>query len=175
MSANERSATSGFVLAALLSVPPTAGAAPCSVPWMTPRTNTSASPDAIVSASVLQHVSMGTASGDEDVVDVLPNVEVTRLAAARSAGEGEALRGLYRRLVMATMERGHRINRFVLAGEDLADASSEDLILEVYVEGLDDADARLDLWEVLSEELEDVSSSAFLAEKLALVVHGPTV
>jgi hypothetical protein len=116
-----------------------------------------------------------TGAGALGGLESLPERIVTNLASARIAGEHAALLGLYQRLTATAGERGCRVTRFVLAGEDLADSPSEDVILEVYVEGFNDNEARLDLWEALSAEVEDAASSPLLSERLALVVHGTTV
>ncbi|MCA9707933.1 MAG: hypothetical protein KDK70_18925 [Myxococcales bacterium] len=161
MTAMERPATSGHVLVAATL-------------WFTPITDTSGSSYTVVPSAISDDAPRGRASGDLPVAfDVLSNVFITNLAAARVAGQDSALPDLYRRLTVAAIQRGYRVTHLILAGEDLVDSPSDDVILEVYVEGLRDENARLDLWETLSAVVED-SSSAFLLEKLALVVHGKT-
>lgn len=189
MTTMERQATSGLALAAtLLVIPASADASPRLVYATTPRTNTSASPDRIIPTSVSYEIFRGSASGSapaaiemapkafittaDELVRPPKGVIVTSLAEVRSVGQEAALLSLYRRISAIVTERGFRVARLVLAGEDLVDSTSDDLVLEIYVEGLTNDDARLDLWEVLSTEVEYSVTSPILLARLALVVHG---
>lgn len=197
MSTRERSATSGLgvlAVATLLLTPTNATAEVMAdtralARWAPmPRTNASSSLGwPTRGLPVLAHV---PTSGDlyAEVRDFqpmrstlagaadqsLPERKITSLAATRIAGEDAAMMRLYRWLTAAVVQRGYRVTSFVLAGEDLVDSASEDVILEVYVDGLDDNEARLDLWEALSAEVEDAALPPLLVERLAIVVHGTT-
>lgn len=191
MSTSERSATSGlgFLAVATLLLTPTNATAEVKASsralWGPTWLNSRSSLGSVTRlAPILAYASTG---GDlhADVVDFrplgntgagtpdesLPERRVTNLAATRIMGEEATMEELYERLMTATVERGYRVARFFLAGADFADSPCDDVILTVYVGGLEDNDARFDLWEALSAEVEDVSSP-FLSERLALVVHG---
>jgi hypothetical protein len=104
-------------------------------------------------------------------LETLPERMVTSLAAARIVGREAALADLYKTLTSAVATRGLRVTRFVLAGETLADAPSEDVVLEVYVAGLDGDESRLDLWEALTELTATASFDAEFWNRFALVVY----
>ena len=112
-----------------------------------------------------------TSAATHSGLETLPERVVTSLAEARIVGQQDVFAELYRTLTAAVAARGLRVTRFVLAGEALADAPSEDVVLEVYVSGLESDESRIHLWEVLTEITATASFDAELWSRFALVVY----
>jgi hypothetical protein len=171
------------VLAATVLLTSTSAAASPS----TVSTDTSASPALVTPARLSMHtLGASTTRGEPDGdalgdtrpstaapsgLETLPERVVTSLAEARIVGQKAALVELYKTLTSAVAARGFRVTRFVLAGEALADAPSEDVVLEVYVAGLDGDESRIHLWEALTELTVTASFDAEFWNRFALVVY----